>query len=322
MRALELVDKHLNVAAFQIGCLCSVRDRLHPGVLITSKGLAYRSTLSTVVLWGYALRRNLIIEDSSTFGGWTRGIELLPIIRVVRFLHTLTSFFADAAYHKLEEKVVIKGLKLYPITGKKPFPAKCRFRWRTRDQRSQKYKVIKGVQAKKITVKRYSIERHRITLGLGSKSRTGQSRLSFSSLQWVNKMSNKLVWELNIDDFASDRPPDRDICSCTSGPYGIFRPEKRKRRILCERALSCIKLESWHLYPKNERHIDSRFPRYTSQWSSSLCKDTEVCTPVQYDSCPDHQTSSDIMAYPLTVGENTADLWFLPLQLVENHSLC
>ncbi|GFV49721.1 DUF1758 domain-containing protein [Trichonephila clavipes] len=29
-------------------------------------------------------------------------------------------------------------------------------------------------------------------------------------------MSTKLAWELNIGDFASDRPPDRIISSCTS----------------------------------------------------------------------------------------------------------
>ncbi|GFT84513.1 hypothetical protein TNCV_3380221 [Trichonephila clavipes] len=30
-------------------------------------------------------------------------------------------------------------------------------------------------------------------------------------------MNTEISWELNTGGFASDRPPDRNICSCTSG---------------------------------------------------------------------------------------------------------
>ncbi|GFV32488.1 hypothetical protein TNCV_1677741 [Trichonephila clavipes] len=48
---------------------------------------------------------------------------------------------------------------------------------------------------------------------------TGWARLTPpSSLQWVDKRSTKFAWELKTGGFASDSPPDRNICSCTSGP--------------------------------------------------------------------------------------------------------
>ncbi|GIX93228.1 hypothetical protein CEXT_553921 [Caerostris extrusa] len=133
MRALELVDKHLNVAAFQIGCLCSVRAPLHPGLLITSKGspIGQRCPVS-------GRRCNLIIEDSSTRHaeeGCAGQQILLPIITVVHFLHTLNVVFSWMQSCSLliinwRKKVVIKGLKTLP-GQEKPSLQKCRFRCRT-----------------------------------------------------------------------------------------------------------------------------------------------------------------------------------------------
>ncbi|GFU27775.1 hypothetical protein TNCV_843671 [Trichonephila clavipes] len=40
-------------------------------------------------------------------------------------------------------------------------------------------------------------------------------------VQWLSVgrlMSTKLAWELNTGGFESCRPPDQNICSCTSGP--------------------------------------------------------------------------------------------------------
>ncbi|GFV75580.1 hypothetical protein TNCV_2240291 [Trichonephila clavipes] len=55
-----------------------------------------------------------------------------------------------------------------------------------------------------------------------------QGRLSITSFQWVEKMSNKLVWELNSDDFTY-LPPEGYICLCTSS----YKLTKAKMGILC-----------------------------------------------------------------------------------------
>ncbi|GIX78963.1 hypothetical protein CDAR_286161 [Caerostris darwini] len=129
MRALELVDKHLNVAAFQIGCLCSVRAPLHQGLLITSKGspIGQRCPVS-------GRRCNLIIEDSSTRHAeeslrwstdFSNGMDLgrdynyLPHHHSRAFSTHLERRFSWMQSCSLliinwRKKVVIKGLKLYP----------------------------------------------------------------------------------------------------------------------------------------------------------------------------------------------------------------
>ncbi|GFV01644.1 hypothetical protein TNCV_2962371 [Trichonephila clavipes] len=52
-------------------------------------------------------------------------------------------------------------------------------------------------------------------------SRAEQGRLSLSSvLQWVDKLVPSWLGDLSTEGLASDRPPDRDFCLCTSAPNG------------------------------------------------------------------------------------------------------
>ncbi|GFT40335.1 hypothetical protein TNCV_3115211 [Trichonephila clavipes] len=54
-------------------------------------------------------------------------------------------------------------------------------------------------------------------------------------------MSTKLAWGLKTGGFVSDRPPDRDICSCTSAPNGhVYWAKPNGSKLNVRVGLACV----------------------------------------------------------------------------------
>ncbi|GFU80173.1 hypothetical protein TNCV_447311 [Trichonephila clavipes] len=125
-------------------------------------------------------------------------------------------------------------------------------------------------------------------------------------------MSTKLTWELNTGGFASDYPPDRNICSCTSGPKVTFsdmstnpavylqvddhvHPGNCLAAVSSEKKQDLLHMEFYHHLPSWDMNEQMYFSSFSDEWSRDL-KSVQVLKQLSCrDESPDPSMSKIVL---------------------------